>query len=79
MPRRTVTVSSKYQVVIPKEVREALDLHPDDQLLVGIEDDKVVMHPRPRSYAKHLRGLHKEIWKGIDATEYVQKERESWE
>lgn len=78
MPPR-VTVSSKYQVVIPKVVREALDLHPGDQLLVEIENNKVVMRPRPQSYAKHLRGLHKEVWEGVDATEYVKKERESWE
>lgn len=26
-----------------------------------------------------LRGLGKDIWEGIDALEYVQKERDSWE
>ncbi|RLC13024.1 MAG: hypothetical protein DRI57_17070 [Deltaproteobacteria bacterium] len=26
-----------------------------------------------------LKGLGKEIWKGIDAQEYVNKERDSWE
>ena len=25
-----------------------------------------------------LRGLGKEIWKGVDADEYVRKERDSW-
>lgn len=74
-----VTVSSKYQVVIPKAVRRALGLRPGDQLLVRLEDGRVVMRLRPRSYAQHLRGLHKEIWQGVDATEYVNQERESWE
>ena len=27
---------------------------------------------------RKLRGLGKEIWQGIDAQEYVDKERESW-
>jgi hypothetical protein len=27
---------------------------------------------------KELRGLGKEIWKGIDAQEYVNMERDSW-
>lgn len=26
-----------------------------------------------------LRGLGKEIWQGIDAQEYVNRERDSWE
>ena len=74
-----ITISSKYQVVIPKAVRKALGLHPGDQLLVQLEDGKVVMRPRPQSYTKHLRGLHKQVWKGLDATEYVKRERASWE
>lgn len=74
----TVTVSSKYQIVIPKDIRKKLDLHPGDQLLVRLEDGQVVLRSRPQSYAKHLRGLHKEVWRDLDATEYVKRERESW-
>jgi hypothetical protein len=38
-----------------------------------------VMRLRPRSYAQKLRGLHKEVWQGVEASEYVEKERETWE
>ena len=79
MSLQMVKVSSKYQIVIPKRVREELGLRPGDRFLIAIEDGKVVMRLRPRSYARHLRGLHKEVWQGIEATEYVQEERESWE
>jgi len=72
-------VSSKYQIVIPKKVREALGLEPGDRLLIAAEGDKAVMRVRPKSYAEHMRGLHKEVWQGIDATEYVGEERKSWE
>lgn len=75
---QTAKVSSKYQIVIPKRVREALGLRPGDRLLLAFEDGKVVMRLRPRSYAQHLRGLHKEVWQGLDATEYVREERASW-
>ena len=27
----------------------------------------------------NIKGIGKEVWKGIDAQEYVNKERESWE
>ncbi|HEU5440883.1 MAG TPA: hypothetical protein VFU88_16475 [Ktedonobacterales bacterium] len=33
--------------------------------------------PRPTSI-KELRGLGKELWEGIDAQEYVNRERDSW-
>lgn len=79
MRTQAVKLSSRYQIVIPKQVREALGLRPGDRLLVEIEGNKVVLRPRPRSYAQHLRGLHKELWRGVDATEYVRKERESWD
>ena len=71
-------LSSKYQIVIPKKVREALGLEPGDRLLIATEGDKAVMRLRPKSYADHMRGLHKEVWQGIDATEYVSEERKSW-
>jgi AbrB family looped-hinge helix DNA binding protein len=34
---------SKYQIVIPTRVREALGLRPGDRLLIAAEDDKGVM------------------------------------
>ena len=76
---RTTTVSAKYQVVIPKTVRRALELKPGDRLYVTVENGRVIMQLQPKSYTRHLRGLHKEIWDGIDATEYVQRERDSWQ
>jgi len=76
---QTAKVSSKYQIVIPKRVRQELGLQPGDRLLIRLEDGKVVMRLRPRSYAQHLQGLHKEVWKDIEAAEYVDKEREAWE
>jgi hypothetical protein len=34
--------------------------------------------PKPRTSILDLQGLGKEIWKGIDAQEYVDRERASW-
>ena len=75
----TAKVSARYQIVIPKRVRERLGLQPGDYLLLSVEEDKVVMRLRPRSYAGHLRGLHKEVWQGVEAEDYVRGERETWE
>lgn len=75
----TVRVSSKHQIVIPREARRALSLGAGDELLIEVEEGRLVLYPRPKDYAKHLRGLHKEVWRGVDATEYVREERKTWE
>ena len=50
-----VTVSPKYQVVIPKELREQLHLKPGQQLLVYERNGALCFVP-PRSL-KEMRGL----------------------
>lgn len=72
----TVTLSSKYQIVIPREAREALSLSAGDELLVLSKPDRVVIVPKPKSFAKRMAGLHREIWQGAEA--YLQDEREGW-
>ena len=60
-----VTVSPKYQIVIPKRVREALKLEPGQELQVYILDG-VIHLTRPRSI-KELRGVAKGMkWKDED-------------
>jgi AbrB family looped-hinge helix DNA binding protein len=58
----TVTVSPKYQVVIPKELREKLKLKPGQKLFVYALEGSIRMEP-PRS-VKELRGMCKGMkWK----------------
>lgn len=74
-----VTVSSKYQIVIPSSLRRALDLRPGDQLMVELADGgEVRLRIRPRSYTDALRGLHRDVWRDVDARAYVREERETW-
>jgi AbrB family looped-hinge helix DNA binding protein len=73
-----IKVSSKYQIVIPREAREKLNLKAGDKLIITANDDKIVIYPQPKNYAKYSLGLGKETWQGIDATEYVKRERETW-
>lgn len=51
----TVTVSSKYQVVIPRSVRERLGIRPGQQVQVIPYGDRIEVVPvRP---ARELRGV----------------------
>lgn len=56
----TVTVSPKFQVVIPKEIREALKLTPGQKVQALLYENRIELIPvRP---IKHMRGF----LKGID-------------
>ena len=65
-----VTVSPKYQVVVPKEARELMHLKPGQKLQVLAGPDRVTfLRVRPIS---ELRG----IFKGMDTS--IPKEREKY-
>ena len=72
----TVKLSSKYQIVIPREARESLSLSAGDELLVLCKSDRVVIIRKPKKFSKKTAGLHSELWQGADA--YLRSERDSW-
>ena len=76
--KTVIKVSSKYQIVIPLEARKNLNLKEGDELIVKADEEKIIIYPQPKSYAKYSLGLGKETWKGTEATEYIRKERETW-
>ena len=58
----TVTVSPKYQVVIPRKVREQIDLRPGQVMQVIVYENRIELVPiRP---IKDLRGF----LRGIDTS-----------
>ena len=70
-------VSTKYQVVIPKAVREALHLQPNEPVLFLVDDGAVILRAKPRSFTKALLGLYADSWPNPD--EWLERERASWE
>lgn len=73
-----VKVSNDYQIEVPTEIRETLHIEAGDVLRAEIHDGSILLIPEERSYVERFRGLHREIWEGIDPREYVRQERESW-
>jgi AbrB family looped-hinge helix DNA binding protein len=55
----TVKVSSKYQIVIPQDVRERIELKPGQDVVI-IEKDGVI-HVIPLKPIKEMRGFAKGI------------------
>jgi hypothetical protein len=60
---------------------QILSLPPEEQLRLISEVTSIMRHrvlPKPKRSILELRGLGKEVWNGIDAQEYVNQERASW-
>ena len=75
---KLVKVNAKYQITLPKVVREKLNIKLGDRLLVDVQDGMMVLIPEPTSYADYLDGLYGEIWKGMDSRGYLKAERDAW-
>ena len=53
----SVKMSSKHQIVVPREAREALGLRPGDRLLVTVADEVIEMRREPRDLVAELEGI----------------------
>ncbi len=74
-----VRLGPKNQIVIPKAIRETLQVKEGDVLLFVVQGDTVILRARPASFTDTLRGLHKEIWEGDDIGQWLAREREAWD
>jgi len=75
---QTVKVSSKFQIALPARIRKQLEIKQGDRLLVDVRGDHIMLMPEPKNYAAALKGLHAEVWAGVDPQEYVRRERDAW-
>lgn len=53
----SVKMSSKHQIVVPREAREALGLRAGDRLLVTVAGDVIEMRVKPSDVVTELEGL----------------------
>lgn len=65
----TVTVSPKFQVIISRSVRDALDIHPGEKIQVLQYKDRIELVPLKD--IKKMRGF----LKGVDTTVLREKDR----
>jgi AbrB family looped-hinge helix DNA binding protein len=70
-----VKLSSKNQIVVPREAREAREAKPGDRLLVVVRGKTVILMNRPEKHSRAIRGLALERY----PKRYLEKERKSWE
>lgn len=69
-------ISSKYQITLPKEVREGLGVGAGDDLFIAREGDKVVLRPLPK--VKHpTAAIYGSVKGKVDAVEAIREFRKS--
>jgi AbrB family looped-hinge helix DNA binding protein len=69
------TLSSKNQIVIPREARAALRLKAGDKILIVSRENRILILQKPKSHHAALRGLGRSIY----PKRHLQKERQSWD
>ena len=69
-----VKLSSKNQIVVPREAREALGARPGSRLLVVVRNGAVTLIGKPKDHAKAIRGLSKKRY----PRNYLKRERDGW-
>lgn len=67
------TVSSKGQLVIPKEIRDTLGIKPKQKVILKVVKGHAVIEPLPEDTVEYFCGVFKE---GTSLTKALLKERE---
>lgn len=69
-----VKLSSKNQIVIPREIRNALRVKAGNRLIIVGRGETAVLLRKPKLYSKAIAGMAS----GLYPPDYLKGERESW-
>lgn len=74
-------IGTKYQIVIPKEVRNKVKgLTPGTKVRVSSLDSQTVEIKKVElNWVERTRGIATKAWKGIDTTAELEKMRNEWD
>lgn len=78
---KQVTVGTKNQIVIPKEIRQKVKgLKPGAKVIVNSTDSKTIeIRKIEENWVERTRGIANEAWKNIDTTKYLEDLRNEWD
>lgn len=77
---KTVTIGTKNQIVLPKEVRKKIKgLKPGNKVMVySLNEDTVAIKVDHNNWVERTYGSMKEAWKDIDPIKELEKMRNEW-
>ena len=73
-----VRMSRAHQITVPAAVRAELHLGAGDLHSVQVRDGMIVLISESIDPIEALKGLHREIWQGVDVQGYIDQERDRW-
>ena len=75
-----VTIGTKYQIVLPKEVRlKVKGINPGVKVAVYSDGENAIrIQTEPKNWLERTRGMMKKAWRGIDTTKYLEDLRNEW-
>lgn len=78
---QVVTIGSKYQVVIPKEVRKRVkNLKPGNKLKVySTDEETIIIRATNKSWVEENYGSLKKYWTKIDPIKELEDMRNEWD
>jgi AbrB family looped-hinge helix DNA binding protein len=72
------TLSSKYQIVIPKEARKELHLEPQQKLIIKVIKGSIIIRPAKSSW-NDLSGMAGDVFESLGgAKAYINEIKNSW-
>lgn len=74
-----VKLSSKGQIVIPKNIRKKLKINPGDMVLITEKESSVLIE-NPAKYSESTKGSLKKTWGRTkeEVASYLDREKQSW-
>lgn len=73
----TAKISDKFQVVIPKLIREKINLHKGQRLYIYAAGNTVVFTPA-KKWPSDYAGTEEGLWENFAINDYLEEERRSW-
>ena len=76
----TAKLSQKYQIVVPRGIREKMKLEAGARLSIHLVDEKrAIIVKYPKNYVEAMQGLGKDVWRKLGGTRrYIKQERALW-
>ncbi len=69
-------MSEANQTAVPTQARKKWNLKPGQKLMWDLSGDVMKVMPMPTNWAKYMKGLGSEVWKGVDIKKYIDEMRE---
>ena len=78
---KQITVGTKNQIVIPKEIRQKVKgIKPGAKVLINsLDSETIEIKKIEQNWVERTRGIASKAWKNIDTTKYLEDLRNEWD